>query len=121
MQRVAQMLYIFPVDREKHIQTSLHPDDETNAVLWPHGVRNQYYFTINDIFIISFEYVGHNFKKDMAEIAMFHQSRGRLITTRRRDLTPEERLTHRGWAPIKRIGSILTENTVDDKKTLGVD
>ena len=66
MRRVAEIMYIVPEKRERFLEESLHPSEETLKVLWKCGVRNQQYFGMNDLIFMTFEYVGNHFRDDMA-------------------------------------------------------
>jgi L-rhamnose mutarotase len=110
MQRVAEIIHIVPEEREAYLQRCLNPDEESRRVLWLHGVRNQYYFILNDLILMTFEYVGSSFYKDMAEIAAFPRSHEYMVPTRKKDVPADQLETTNWWAPLKRMGGILTSS-----------
>jgi L-rhamnose mutarotase len=117
MQRVAEVIHVVPEEREAYLQRCLDPDEEAKQILWLHGVRNQYYFELNDLIIMTFEYVGNQFYKDIAEIAAFPTSQEYMIAKRRRDVPACELETTNWWAPLKRWGGILTSSPfLDDEE-----
>jgi L-rhamnose mutarotase len=110
MQRVAEVIHIVPEERDAYLQLCLNLDEEANRLLWLHGIRNQYYFLLNDLILMTFEYVGNSFYKDMAEIAAFPGSHKYMVPTRRKDVPADQLETTNWWAPLKRMGGILTSN-----------
>jgi L-rhamnose mutarotase len=121
MQRVAEVIHVVPEEREAYLQLCLHPDDEMNRILWMHGIRNQYYFLLNDLILMTFEYVGRNFYQDMAELAAFPDSRTYLIPTRRKDVPADQLETTNWWAPLKRMGGIVTSDPFMQNEELELD
>jgi L-rhamnose mutarotase len=110
MQRVAEAIHVVPEEREAYLQRCLDPDEEAKQILWLHGVRNQYYFELNDLIVMTFEYVGNQFYKDIAEIAAFPTSQEYMVTKRRKEVPAGELETTNWWAPLKRWGGILTSS-----------
>ena len=109
MRRVAEIMYIVPEKRERFLEESLHPSEETLKVLWKCGVRNQQYFGMNDLIFMTFEYVGNHFRDDLAEMSAYMDSIGHLVEKRRRDVPVAERHTTSWWAPVKKIGQLLDD------------
>ncbi len=110
MRRVAEIIHVVPEEREAYLDKHLHPTEEVSRILWMHGVRNQFYFMLNDLILMTFEYVGHDFYKDMEELSAYLEAKSQLIKKRRRDVPVEERDATNWWAPLKKLGSIVTEN-----------
>ncbi|EET58134.1 hypothetical protein BRYFOR_09906 [Marvinbryantia formatexigens DSM 14469] len=116
MKRVAEIIYIVPEKREEYLQKWLNPDTEMQQILWVHGIRNQYYFKLNEFIMMTFEYVGGNFREDMNAIAAYPEIDSLLVKKRRKDVPEEERTTTDWWAPVKKLGSILTESPMPEDK-----
>lgn len=121
MKRVAEVMHIVPNDREDFLNGALHPDEETKEVLWTCGVRKQQYFGFGDLILMTFEYRGEHFKEDMDRMAAYLGSRGHLVRKRRKDVPPELRNSSNWWAPVKRLGEILTEKPGGLRKHDAVD
>lgn len=114
MRRVAEIIYVVPEQREEYLAFHLNPTKDVQQILWMHGVRNQFYFDINGLILLTFEYVGKDFYKDMEKLAAYPDMKAHLISKRRRDVPVEERETTNWWAPIKKLGSILEESPMPD-------
>ena len=111
MRRVAEIIHVVPEEREEYLKTHLNPSEKVAQILWIHGIRNQVYFALNDLLLMSFEYVGNEFYKDMAAIAAYPEMKNYLVQTRRRDVprgqadvhklvgSPEETGNHSGGKP----------------------
>ncbi len=110
MRRVAEVIYIVPEEREAYLQKCLNPSEETQKLLWMKGVRNQFYFELQGLIIMTFEYVGHTFQADMDTLASYPQLKDICIPTRRRDVPAGLLMSTNWWAPVKRLGGILTGN-----------
>ena len=107
MKRVAEIIYIVESEREAFLEGAIHPDAETEKVLWLCGVRKQQYFALNELIFMTFEYKGTDFADDMAKMASYLDSRGHLVKKRRKDVPASEREATNWWAPVRKIGSIL--------------
>ena len=116
MRRVAVIIYIVPERREDFLRTCLNPTKELQRVLWMNGVRNQYYFQLNVFILMTFEYVGRSFREDMDIVSSYMEAQGYLIEKRRKDVPEEERAATDWWAPIRRLGSIVTESPMPEDK-----
>lgn len=116
MRRVAEIIYIVPEKREEFIKNSVNPPEEMQRVLWMHGVRNQFFFELNDYVLMTFEYVGREFRKDMNIVSSYMEEQGYLIKKRRRDVPESERAVTDWWAPLKRLGSVVTSNPMPEDK-----
>lgn len=82
MRRVAEIIYVVPEQREEYLKTHLNPSEKVSQILWIHGIRNQFYFALNDLLLMSFEYEGKDFYKDMAAIAAYPEMKDYLVQTR---------------------------------------
>jgi L-rhamnose mutarotase len=122
MQRVAEVIYVVPEEREAYLKSCLNPEEELSRALWLHGVRNQFYFEFYNLIFMTFEYVGNDFYKDMAELAAIPNLSKYIIPTRRKDVPVEQRETTNWWAPLKRFGGIVRENPFlgDEKAALSL-
>lgn len=116
MKRVAEMIYIVPEKRDEYLRKCLNPNLETQQILWIHGIRNQYYFKLNEFIMMTFEYVGSKFREDMNAIAKYPEIDALLVKKRRKDVPMEARSTTNWWAPVKRLGSILTESPMPEDR-----
>ncbi|MFR6329335.1 MAG: hypothetical protein ACLUOI_11285 [Eisenbergiella sp.] len=54
---------IHVVGREEYIRKHLNPSERIAQILWIHGIRNQFYYSLNDLILMSFEYVGREFTR----------------------------------------------------------
>ena len=116
MRRVEEVIYIVPEQREAYLYHMLNPTQETLQVYWMHGVRNQYYFQLNNYILMTFTYQGNNFKKDMVELSAYLAAKGLLIQKRRKDVQPDRLMEENWWAPVKRLGYLLSENPMPESK-----
>lgn len=123
MRRVAEIIHVVPEEREAYLKEHLNPSEDVSRIMWIHGVRNQFYFMLNDLILMTFEYVGKDFYKDMKELAVYPEVGSHFIQKRRRDVPMEERATTNWWAPLKKLGSILTENPMpaDEEEELSME
>lgn len=123
MRRVAEIIHVVPEKRYAYLEEHLHPSEDVSRIMWIHGVRNQFYFMLNDMILMTFEYVGKDFYKDMKELAAYPEVGSHFIQKRRRDVPLEERSTTNWWAPLKKLGSILTENPMpaDEEEELSME
>lgn len=108
MKRVAEIIYIVKEEREAFLNSAMNLTNEEEQVLWKCGVRNQQYFALNDLIFMTFEYKGDDFTEDMNRMASYLDSKGLLITRRRRDVPADELDTTNWWAPVKKLGTLLT-------------
>lgn len=108
MKRVAEIIYIVKEEREAFLNSAMNLTNEEEQVLWKCGVRNQQYFALNDLIFMTFEYKGDDFSGDMNRMAAYLESKGLLVTKRRRDVPADELDTTNWWAPVKKLGTLLT-------------
>lgn len=114
MRRVQEIIYVVPEEREEFLNRCLHPTKEVRQAYWEHGVRYQYYFAMNELILMTFEYVGDDFYKDMDALAENTELHKYMVRRRRKDVPVEERATTNWWAPLKKLGCILTKDPMDD-------
>ncbi len=110
MKQVAEIIYVVPEERESFMNAVLHPSQETQKLLWLCGVRNQGYYSINDLIIEVFMYEGNHFYEDMAKLSAYLEKQGMLIEKRRKDVPASEQKTTSWWAPLKKYGLLLPES-----------
>lgn len=106
--RVAEIMYIVEDERQAFLDGVLNIDDETAKALWVCGVRNQQYFALNELIFMTFEYRGSHFERDMETMAEYLDKKGLLIKKRRKDVPIDERSATNWWAPVKKLGEVLT-------------
>lgn len=106
--RVAEIMYIVEDERKAFLDSVLNLDEETEKALWVCGVRNQQYFALNDLIFMTFEYRGSCFERDMEAMAEFLDKKGMLIKKRRKEVAALELTTTNWWAPVKKLGDVLT-------------
>ena len=119
MRRVAEIIHVVPEEREEYLKTHLNPSEKVAQILWIHGIRNQVYFALNDLLLMSFEYVGNEFYKDMAAIAAYPEMKNYIVKTRSRDVTADRQMSTNRWAPLKRLGTTLAESPMPDDEDEG--
>lgn len=116
MRQVQEIIYVTPDKREEFLKKHLNPSDEVLQILWKHGIRNQYYYELNDLILTSFEYSGKDFYRDMAAVTSYDETKDYFIQKRRRDVPADEITTSSWWAPLKILGKILTESPYSGKQ-----
>lgn len=114
MRRVAEIIYIVPEQREDFLRNSLNPPKELQQVFWLNGIRKQYYFQLNDYILMTFEYIGKSFRQDMDRVTSYMKKKGYLVEKRRKELSDGERFCTNWWAPLKRLGSVVTQSPMPD-------
>ena len=120
MRRVAEIIYVVPEERETYMKEHLNPSEKVSQILWIHGIRNQCFYALNDLLLLCFEYDGKNFYEDMAAIAAYPEMKEYLVQKRRKDVPAEERDTTDWWAPLKILGSSLTESPMPSDEEEGM-
>lgn len=116
MKRVAEIIYVVKEEREAFLNGALNLTEEEAQAIWLCGVRNQQYYALNDLIFMTFEYEGNNFNEDMAKMASYLDTKGLLVNKRRKDVPLEERETTNWWAPVKKLGTLLTSKPVMNKQ-----
>ena len=71
MRRVQEIIHVVPEKREAYLQLHLNPPEKVAQIMWIHGIRNQMFYSLNDLILMSFEYVGKEFYKDMEALAAY--------------------------------------------------
>ena len=112
--RVEEIIYVVPEEREAYLESHLNPPERIQQIMWMHGMRKQFYFSLNDMILMSFEYVGKDFRTDMVQMMEHPEMKDFLIPTRRRDVPADQLLTTNWWAPLQRIGGTLLESPMPD-------
>lgn len=112
--RVEEIIYVVPEEREAYLEAHLNPPEKIQRIMWSHGMRKQFYFYLNDMILMSFEYVGNDFHTDMGAMMEHPEMKDFLIPTRRRDVPADQLLTTNWWAPLQRIGGTLLESPMPD-------
>ena len=54
--RVEEIIYVVPEEREEYLKTHLNPPEKIQQIMWMHGMRKQFYFYLNDMILMSFEF-----------------------------------------------------------------
>ena len=49
MRRVEEIIHVVPEEREEYIRKHLNPSERIAQILWIHGIRNQFYYSLNDL------------------------------------------------------------------------
>ena len=112
--RVEELIHIIPEEKEAYLETHLNPSAELVQLMWMHGMRKQFYFDLGDQILMSFEYVGKDFHKDMTLMSCHPLMKEFLIPARRRDIPVDKLETTNWWAPLKRYGGLLLESPIPD-------
>ena len=120
MRRVQEIIHVVPEKREAYLQLHLNPPEKVAQIMWIHGIRNQMFYSLNDLILMSFEYVGKEFYKDMEAIAAYPEMKEYLVQKRRKDVSAEERDTTDWWAPLKILASSLTESPMPSDEEEGM-
>ncbi|MGI6006655.1 MAG: hypothetical protein ACOX8E_04075 [Ruminococcus sp.] len=120
MKQVQEIIHVIPEEREAYLQQHLHPSEKIAQILWIHGIRNQMYYSLNDLILMSFEYVGKEFHKDMDAIAAYPEMKNYLVQTRRKNVPQDKLETTNWWAPLKILGSTLTESPMPSDEEEGM-
>lgn len=108
MNRIAEVIYIVPEEREAFLERELSRNPYVERFLWKHGMRNQYYFKISDYIIMTFSYVGKNFAQDMIAIQKDPEVSSYFVQKKRKDVPDDQVLTTNWWAPLMKYGANLT-------------
>ncbi len=116
MRRVQEIIYVVPEEREEFLKRCLHPTKGVRQAYWEHGVRYQYYFSMNEFILMTFEYVGNDFYKDMDALVENPELHRYIVRKRRKDVPVEDLKTTNWWAPLKKLGCILTASPMDDEE-----
>ncbi|MDO4622316.1 MAG: hypothetical protein Q4B22_05115 [Eubacteriales bacterium] len=110
MRRVAEIMYVVPEERQAFLKKITNPSAEVQKFMWTHGIRNQYFFQVEDKILMTFEYVGSDFYADMNAFSSIQAAEGYLIEKRPRDIKASEIRSVNWWAPLKILGKNLEKD-----------
>ena len=121
MRRVEEVIYVVPEERKAFIEKQLNPSEKTRKFMWHHGIRNQFFYELEEFILMTFEYVGDDFYKDMAVLSATLEDEGYFIKERRRDVAPEQLKTTNWWAPLKILGSNFVQTPFSSEEDVEAD
>ena len=106
---------------EAFLEKQLNPSEKTRKFMWQHGIRNQFFYELEEFILMTFEYVGDDFYKDMAVLSATLEDEGYFIKERRRDVAPEQLKTTNWWAPLKILGSNFVQTPFSSEEDVEAD
>lgn len=121
MRRVEEVIYVVPEERKAFLEKQLNPSEKTRKFMWQHGIRNQFFYELEEFILMTFEYVGDDFYKDMAVLSATLEDEGYFIKERRRDVVPEQLKTTNWWAPLKILGSNFVQTPFSSEEDVEAD
>ena len=121
MRRVEEVIYVVPEERKAFLEKQLNPSEKTRKFMWQHGIRNQYFYELEEFILMTFEYVGDDFYKDMAVLSATLEDEGYFIKERRRDVAPGQLKTTNWWAPLKILGSNFVQTPFSSEEDVEAD
>ena len=121
MRRVEEVIYVVPEERKAFLEKQLNPSEKTRKFMWQHGIRNQFFYELEEFILMTFEYVGDDFYKDMAVLSATLEDDGYFIKERRRDVAPEQLKTTNWWAPLKILGSNFVQTPFSSEEDVEAD
>ena len=121
MRRVEEVIYVVPEEREAFLAKQLNPSEKTRKFMWQHGIRNQFFYELEEFILMTFEYVGDDFYQDMAVLSATLEDEGYFIKQRRRDVAPEQLKTTNWWAPLKILGSNFVQTPFSSEDDVEAD
>ena len=121
MRRVEEVIYVVPEERKAFLEKQLNPSAQTRKFMWQHGIRNQFFYELEEFILMTFEYVGDDFYKDMAVLSATLEDEGYFIKERRRDVAPEQLKTTNWWAPLKILGSNFVQTPFSSEEDVEAD
>ncbi|MBQ7371428.1 MAG: hypothetical protein IJW67_06035, partial [Blautia sp.] len=71
-------------------------------------------YELEDYILETFEYGGNHFYQDMSKLAAFLEQKGVLVKKRRRDVPADELNTTSWWAPLRKLGNLISEDAEAD-------
>ena len=119
MRRVEEVIYVVPEERKAFLEKQLNPSEKTRKFMWQHGIRNQFFY--EEFILMTFEYVGDDFYKDMAVLSATLEDEGYFIKERRRDVAPGQLKTTNWWAPLKILGSNFVQTPFSSEEDVEAD
>lgn len=121
MRRVEEVIYVVPEERKAFLEKQLNPSEKTRKFMWQHGIRNQFFYELEEFILMTFEYVGDDFYKDMAVLSATLEDEGYFIKERRRDVAPGQLKTTNWWAPLKIFGSNFVQTPFSSEEDVEAD
>ena len=121
MRRVEEVIYVVPEERKAFLEKQLNPSEKTRKFMWQHGIRNQFFYELEEFILMTFEYVGDDFYKDMAVLSATLEDEGYFIKERRRDVAPGQLKTTNWWAPLKILGSNFVQTLFSSEEDVEAD
>ena len=121
MRRVEEVIYVVPEERKAFLEKQLNPSEKTRKFMWQHGIRNQFFYVLEEFILMTFEYVGDDFYKDMAVLSATLEDEGYFIKERRRDVAPGQLKTTNWWAPLKILGSNFVQTPFSSEEDVEAD
>ena len=121
MRRVEEVIYVLPEERKAFLEKQLNPSEKTRKFMWQHGIRNQFFYELEEFILMTFEYVGDDFYKDMAVLSATLEDEGYFIKERRRDVVPGQLKTTNWWAPLKILGSNFVQTPFSSEEDVEAD
>ncbi len=121
MRRVEEVIYVVPEERKAFLEKQLNPSEKTRKFMWQHGIRNQFFYELEEFILMTFEYVGDDFYKDMAVLSATLEDEGYFIKERRRDVAPEQLKTTNWWAPLKILDSNFVQTPFSSEEDVEAD
>ena len=121
MRRVEEVIYVVPEERKAFLEKQLNPSEKTRKFMWQHGIRNQFFYELEELILMTFEYVGDDFYKDMAVLSATLEDEGYFIKERRRDVAPGQLKTTNWWAPLKILGSNFVQTPFSSEEDVEAD
>lgn len=121
MRRVEEVIYVVPEERKAFLEKHLNPSEKTRKFMWQHGIRNQFFYELEEFILMTFEYVGDDFYKDMAVLSATLEDEGYFIKERRRDVAPGQLKTTNWWAPLKILGSNFVQTPFSSEEDVEAD
>ena len=121
MRRVEEVIYVVPEERKAVLEKQLNPSEKTRKFMWQHGIRNQFFYELEEFILMTFEYVGDDFYKDMAVLSATLEDEGYFIKERRRDVAPGQLKTTNWWAPLKILGSNFVQTPFSSEEDVEAD
>lgn len=121
MRRGEEVIYVVPEERKAFLEKQLNPSEKTRKFMWQHGIRNQFFYELEEFILMTFEYVGDDFYKDMAVLSATLEDEGYFIKERRRDVAPGQLKTTNWWAPLKILGSNFVQTPFSSEEDVEAD
>lgn len=121
MRRVEEVIYVVPEERKAFLEKQMNPSEKTRKFMWQHGIRNQFFYELEEFILMTFEYVGDDFYKDMAVLSATLEDEGYFIKERRRDVAPGQLKTTNWWAPLKILGSNFVQTPFSSEEDVEAD